>query len=407
MKKKIIYILTICALNLLPTLAGSKVEDASNKEVKPNEDRSVIIDLLRNADRRAGQGDWGKVTTDLLLVQNKRSDDYLLNRKLALAYAAMGRWTHAEKIYQDFMKSDDLGPNQLIDYGKVLVHMNRPARAEPMLTKALLRNPRHLLARFYLAVALIDEARYVEAIERLDVLGLVDIVRLLHEIESHQDTLEHVLKSKGLAILTQMVKEGGMGGRPIDQIIFSATRKKDPKSSVSSKRLRVQLQEVLTILRTGLGMNAMDKKLTWLSQQGIGGLSYQLIKVKVLRQGGDGVGAERLLKSMIGRFPNRELLHAALGEHYLELHQFGEAEKAYRKALDLKPALLTGRVGLSMALAGQGKLDLAIRTLESVMANPKSAHVVMSILRGDDAYRKSIRDHVLYRQYLFRARLQG
>ena len=88
----------------------------------------------------------------------------------------------------------------------------------------------------------------------------------------------------------------------------------------------------------------------------------------LLKQRGDGAGAEALYKAAIGRFPKDPAPLVNLG--VVELGQSGDpgkAEALFLRALELRPDLVEAQANLGLALQEQGRFDEALAHYERMI----------------------------------------
>ena len=99
-------------------------------------------------------------------------------------------------------------------------------------------------------------------------------------------------------------------------------------------------------------------------------------------QGKQNEARERVMRQ-IDVVPNSPLLYDILGQLWLAAKDLGQAEQAFKKAIDLDNSLLSAYMNLGHTYRQAGKTDQAIKEYEAVLAkDPKviQAHMVIGII---------------------------
>jgi tetratricopeptide (TPR) repeat protein len=104
----------------------------------------------------------------------------------------------------------------------------------------------------------------------------------------------------------------------------------------------------------------------------------QITMIKIA-QGKTQEGRERVIKQL-ERVPNSPLLYNLLGQIWVGLKEYSQAEQAFRKAIDLDSGFLSAYFNLGQTYYLNGKMDEAIKEYEGVLQkDAKSVQALMML----------------------------
>lgn len=102
--------------------------------------------------------------------------------------------------------------------------------------------------------------------------------------------------------------------------------------------------------------------------------------VTILLSQGKAQQARERVGRQLAAFPGEPQLHNLLGQLWVQSHNFSEAEAAFKKAMSLNDTLLATYANLSDLYTRQGKVDHAIRQLETILAKDPRHVPTLTIL---------------------------
>ncbi len=130
------------------------------------------------ASERAAEREYVQNIERLAVMMKANPDDPTGWRLLATGYRSMGRLEEAAAAYEELVMRDAADADLLTDYGEVLILLNRgrvTERGKALFAAAVAENPDNRRARYYRALAIMQDGRLAEALAEFKSLeGLAD-----------------------------------------------------------------------------------------------------------------------------------------------------------------------------------------------------------------------------------------
>ena len=120
----------------------------------------------------------------------------------------------------------------------------------------------------------------------------------------------------------------------------------------------------------------------------------QIVQIKIA-QGKSNEARERVTKQLEAS-PNNPLLYNVLGQLWMQEEDTGQAEIAFKKAIELDNSLLTSYTNLGQLYQQAGKMDQAMKKYEAVLAkDPKAlpAHMLLGIIHESQKEYEKAQEH--------------
>jgi Flp pilus assembly protein TadD len=364
--RNLLLLMPLCLLSSPALQAQSQQAPASKQKL-----RNPLNDLLDEAQAAIDKNDYNAAIPPLQKFIAEQPDVAFAHFQLGYAFTALKRTDEARTEYEKAVALDAKMPEAQLNLGLLLLETDAPAAVAP-LTKAVELLPSQSRPRYLLGLAQQRSGDPKSAAESFEGAARLD--------------------PKDSATLIELGRIYGKTNRPADaEPKFRAALGIDPKSPEALQGLALSLDAQkkpaaadayrdylavrpqdnaarVRLVHFLLDQQQYDAALAELSKTGTGPASLETLKLKADIE----IGQQKMdaaidtLKQAIVIAPNDAQLHGALGRVYLQTHDFSDAEKELRLALNLDRNNLAYWKDLSSTYYLGGNWPRTLQTLDVI-----------------------------------------